>query len=201
MTLQCPNCRTSVTFWRAIRTTAFNSFTCQACGSILGISVARRFLAVGVWLVMLILLLETLGLHKLGRHFTYPTMLVSLPVLLCLFERIVLIERRAFTCRSCGYDLQGLPDSRCPECGATFDPAERQEIRKRQGVSPPGWRNIWLAALLLLLLTLSVVAGLLMYRRAEERGSGLIKCQRHFTATSTLQRARCREVALTFDET
>ena len=34
-----------------------------------------------------------------------------------------------------------------------------------------------------------------------ERGSGLIKCQRHFTATSTLQRARCREVALTFDET
>lgn len=27
-------------------------------------------------------------------------------------------------CRECGYDLEGLPESRCPECGSSFDPEE-----------------------------------------------------------------------------
>ena len=27
-------------------------------------------------------------------------------------------------CAECGYDLQGLPENRCPECGTAFDPAQ-----------------------------------------------------------------------------
>jgi len=27
-------------------------------------------------------------------------------------------------CGNCGYDLKGLPDPRCPECGESFDPEE-----------------------------------------------------------------------------
>lgn len=30
-------------------------------------------------------------------------------------------------CRVCDYDLRGLPEPRCPECGTPFDPAEARE--------------------------------------------------------------------------
>jgi hypothetical protein len=31
-------------------------------------------------------------------------------------------------CRVCDYDLRGLPESRCPECGTPFDPAEVPDL-------------------------------------------------------------------------
>jgi hypothetical protein len=32
--------------------------------------------------------------------------------------------RRSPTCLTCGYDLRGLSDNRCPECGTAFDPKQ-----------------------------------------------------------------------------
>jgi hypothetical protein len=47
-----------------------------------------------------------------------------------LRERLALGKRPL--CTRCGYDLRGLRDSRCPECGTTFD---RDLLRP----APPGW--------------------------------------------------------------
>jgi hypothetical protein len=34
------------------------------------------------------------------------------------------VESGGMYCRECGYDLRGLPEPRCPECGNTFDPRD-----------------------------------------------------------------------------
>ena len=36
-------------------------------------------------------------------------------------------------CLQCGYDLRGLPEHVCPECGLRFDPAELAEYANRGG--------------------------------------------------------------------
>ena len=41
----------------------------------------------------------------------------------------------ALTCPLCGYDLRGLPEDRCPECGHAFDPASLRDARR----SSPAW--------------------------------------------------------------
>lgn len=33
-------------------------------------------------------------------------------------------------CRTCGYDLQGLEEHRCPECGRAFDPFDPQTFQQ-----------------------------------------------------------------------
>ncbi len=40
-------------------------------------------------------------------------------------------------CPVCGYDLRGLPDQRCPECGHAFDPATLPLTRERDVPSSP----------------------------------------------------------------
>lgn len=40
-------------------------------------------------------------------------------------------------CLHCGYDLRGSPEPRCSECGAAFDPSERERILARLNASPP----------------------------------------------------------------
>jgi hypothetical protein len=45
----------------------------------------------------------------------------------------------ALHCRSCGYNLKGLIEQRCPECGTAFDPAARRDIRETpQPIGPAG---------------------------------------------------------------
>jgi hypothetical protein len=36
-------------------------------------------------------------------------------------------------CRKCGYQLEGLSENRCPECGRLFDPAKRKTFYSRPG--------------------------------------------------------------------
>jgi hypothetical protein len=172
MSLECPNCRESVSFFRALRTTAWTSFRCKACGSVLGISFGRRMLAGGIWLAFLLLSVRVLELYTLGRLVFYTSMAVSFIVIFYLCERIFLLDRRAFTCKECGYDLHGLTEPRCPECGHAFDPAERQRILERIESPPPRTRYRWIALLVVVFLTLTVVAGLVAWRRGARAAAG-----------------------------
>ena len=92
MILECPNCREPVSFLRSVRTTAWGSFPCRVCGSILGISFTRRVVAAGIWLATLLFVMEFLRLYAFGRWVMYGLMVISLVVALYLFEKIVLIE-------------------------------------------------------------------------------------------------------------
>ena len=168
MFLECPNCRESVSFLRAIRTPAWGSFRCKACGSILAISFARRMLGAGVWLVGLVLVSKLLfHPYAWGRIIAYAGMILTLVGVLYLFEKVILLERRAFMCKKCGYDLQGLPEDRCPECGTAFDRAERECIIARIASPPPKPKYRRVAALVVVLLSLAVVAGTAVWRWAS----------------------------------
>lgn len=57
-------------------------------------------------------------------------------------------------CPECGYNLQGLPEARCPECGCQFDPDELT-AREQEG---PRW-----PAKGLVVLALAVYAGVMGY--------------------------------------
>jgi hypothetical protein len=167
MALECPNCRAPVSFLRSVRTTAWGSFPCADCGSILGISLARRLLACGVWLGVMLPMVEFFQLYTWGRAWVYGGMFALLFVIVFLCEQIVLIERRAFTCRACGYDLQGLSEQRCPECETDFDPDEQARIQTRIDLPPPRPRRLVLLLLIFGLLTTSVLFGMRAWSRAS----------------------------------
>src|SRR5687767_11346256 len=44
-------------------------------------------------------------------------------------------------CRSCGYSLAGLPETRCPECGGAFDPTDPRTYS--QGTWTSRARDVW----------------------------------------------------------
>jgi hypothetical protein len=44
-------------------------------------------------------------------------------------------------CRKCGYDLRGLPEARCPECGAKFDKNVLQEIHDSRNQECEFWAS------------------------------------------------------------
>jgi hypothetical protein len=44
------------------------------------------------------------------------------PVVVLMMARRLLVPPDKGRCEQCGYDLRGLPEPRCPECGKGFDP-------------------------------------------------------------------------------
>jgi 4-amino-4-deoxy-L-arabinose transferase-like glycosyltransferase len=165
---ECPNCRERITYFRVFRTAAWRTFRCKACGSVLGISLPRRIIAIAIWLAVFLFVMEFLGFYTWGRLYTYSFMAVSLMAVMYVGDRVVLVDRRAFTCKRCGYDLQGLPEPRCPECGTVFDPAERERILARFHAPPPSPRYWWVGVSVAVLVLLGVVGGLVAWRRGAQ---------------------------------
>ncbi len=166
MALECPVCRQRVSFFRAFRTTAWGRFPCTACRSILGIDVKRRFLSLIPFLPVMFVLLYVIRVQNYGGDYVlFPVAMIVFLVILSLCERIVVIDARAFNCRECGYDLQGLTKPRCPECGTQFDPTEKQRILARAGQPAPGAKRRWILVVLILVFTATTVAGMYVQNR------------------------------------
>ncbi|MCZ6817039.1 MAG: hypothetical protein O7F76_10160 [Planctomycetota bacterium] len=107
-----------------------------------------------------------LHIQSYGPFVAAPLLAVADMINSFAFERIVIIERRGFGCRRCGYDLQGQTEPRCPECGTQFDPDERARIQARIGsAQPPRRRLAWIVVLINAALLLAT--GMLVYRTSQ----------------------------------
>ena len=80
-------------------------------------------------------------------------------------------------CRGCGYVLDGLSDPRCPECGRSFDLADRRTYRTR----PRKWwlRPLWRVGsrtAVVLLILVAAAGGWLHWRHTvEQRGMARLR--------------------------
>lgn len=84
-------------------------------------------------------------------------------------------------CRQCGYQLVGLSESRCPECGRPFDPGNRRTFRScplRWYHSPVLWR-LALLLMILLLIPLGQLGWLYWGWRTEQAAVAAIQKQGH----------------------
>ena len=64
-------------------------------------------------------------------------------------------------CRKCQYDLKGLPEHRCPECGTAFDPTDCSTYLTRQ--PDPTERKMTIAAIVILGALVLGVFGMIYY--------------------------------------
>lgn len=100
-------------------------------------------------------------------------------------SRFALRHVRTFTpktgCESCGYDLRGLREARCPECGRPFP---KSLIGRPDQARPMRLQRRWSILLVLALLALSVlfVPAYRQYRFASLARQGAAQAQKEWTA-------------------
>ena len=137
MAFDCPNCRAPVSLWRIQCTTSRGRFSCKDCGSILSIDMTRRFVATILWFGCFALFTFVLRFQQYGDFVLLSAYIVTFIPIYYSLDRIVLIRANTFHCRTCGYELDGLSESRCRESGQPFDPTRRLAILDRAGKPPP----------------------------------------------------------------
>ena len=170
MPVECPNCREPIPRIRLFLTTAWGRWRCSRCGSLLGIDVRRRFLAMIPYFGILILLFWFGGGTARSLTVALPAVVVLGLVNFMLFDRAVVHERTGFRCQKCGYDLQGQVEARCPECGSDFESTELAAYKDAGPIRPPAvrWSRWRIAGVVFMIaLTILLVLGLVYFRRAR----------------------------------
>ena len=190
MQTECPNCRQLIPWARLFFTPAWGQWRCARCGSLLGINVRRRLLAVAL-LCLIFPLVPILKLSFFGYAGAWIVFIAGLVVHFLFFERARLIERTGFRCRRCGYDLRGQVQARCPECSEQFDATEpafvQADIRKDPPpASRPRFRLGW-TLLICVPLTVTLVLGVVYFKRVRARAALLGAAIPQQTAPATPQ--------------
>ncbi|MCP4591432.1 MAG: hypothetical protein GY842_11855 [bacterium] len=170
MPAECPNCRKPVARTRLLLTSAWGRWHCPGCDALLGINVGMRLLGGIPWVIILFVLLKVFHVTSYGMFIAVPILMCAAALNFFLFDRAVVHERTGFRCRTCGYDLQGQKDPRCPECGAEFDMAEldihRNQPEPRLNARALVWRR-WAIAILIGLSTLALIGGILFLKASS----------------------------------
>ena len=79
-------------------------------------------------------------------------------------------------CRTCSYNLHGLPENRCPECGNAFDPADPKTFRRWPRRAVWVWvRRITLVLLVPILLYGGMVGWLWWDWNAEQKALAALR--------------------------
>jgi hypothetical protein len=174
MPVECPNCRRPIPRARLFFTTMWGRWRCKGCGSLLGIDVRRRLLAMIPWILILVVLVGFLRITNLGYMIAIPTLLGAAIVNFFLLDRAVVHERAGYRCRSCGYDLLGQVEPRCPECGAGFDLTDLEAFKAggpREEPSVSWTRSALAITIILSLAVLLAIGGLLQLRALSVRAT------------------------------
>jgi len=188
MLARCPNCQEPIPIQRLFFTTAWGSWRCKKCNSLLGINAKRR-LAVILPAALAILIVAWAA--KLPANMETPVLLAMFAGILVIhflcFERARVIERHGFRCQRCGYDLQGQVEPRCPECGREFDAADRAKMQQlssgKIAESVPRRRWVkWVGISFLVALVLAQILGLYMWRSASRRQTPSLVEMRHMSS-------------------
>lgn len=152
-------------------TSLWGRWKCSACGAVLGINVRRRLLATIPYLVLVILLVGVLRIPNYGLAVVLPVIIGAGMLNFFYFDRPVVHERTGFRCRTCGYDLQGQQEGRCPECGAEFELEALDAHRTAAPESPKRVRTGWRIAVLIIAsgITIALIAGILYLQAYRAR--------------------------------
>lgn len=174
MAVECPVCREPIPWHRLFFTTAWGSWRCGACDSLLAVDVRRRFLALGIGITVMF---ATTRVVRAPMSWDLPVVLIAMSVVMIpyflFFERARILERRGFRCRDCGYDLQGQADPRCPECGRVFDQKEVARMGRYHASEQHGTRRVrrgWIVVVMLVLVfaaTVLLVVGIATFKRTS----------------------------------
>lgn len=121
MPSECPNCRRPVSWIRTFSKPAWGRWNCPGCGALLGIDKKRRLLGMFPWAVILLVLIKFVDVTSMGLLVALPVILAAAIACFYLIDRVVVIQPTGFLCKSCGYDLWGQTEPRCPECGSAFE--------------------------------------------------------------------------------
>ncbi|MCH7594993.1 MAG: hypothetical protein IID35_00395 [Planctomycetes bacterium] len=103
---------------------------------LLGYSVAQRWLRGAIalaylaasWVTFAVLdTVTTTGEPRSAVHWfcaLYGLQIISVAFVIAVSFGLIFVPRRTRPghCQECAYNLHGLADARCPECGTTFDP-------------------------------------------------------------------------------
>lgn len=169
MPAECPNCRRSISWFQTFRKHAWARWNCPGCGALLGMDTRRRLLGMFPWAAVVLVLIKIVDVTSLGMVLAAPIILVAAVTCFYFIDRVVVVERTGFLCRSCGYDLWGQTASPCPECGTAFEVADLDQRRAGQAHEQPvrhrRSHREWLGILLLLLVGVAtLVLGIMTYR-------------------------------------
>ncbi len=180
MSVECPVCRQPIPWHRVLLTTAWGSWRCGGCDSLLGVNVRRRIMLVAVWLALLAAITRFASVPLSGDLPLVLLVILATGIPYFLFlERARVIERRGFRCQRCGYDLQGQVEPRCPECGIEFDAAattRTQRVPGDEGFEKTMRRRRWIGltvVIVLFALTVLGVVGTALFRARNLRYSGV----------------------------
>ena len=128
MPMECPVCQYPIPRTRLFRTSAWGSWCCSRCDSVLDINECRRIVAIAI----VTLFAETRQV-RVPLAWDLPLVLLTMATVMVpyslFFERARVLERRGFRCRQCGYDLRGQADPYCPECDQEFDATETARMK------------------------------------------------------------------------
>ena len=130
---RCPVCRTSINPLRNLLRPGWARWRCKGCGSLIGVSLKHRLLALIPWLAILFAWMFAVVKLRWPLPYAIPIIVFLFFALYLLLDKIIVYERCGFRCRDCGYDLRGQLEPVCPECGRAFD---EDEIRRMELARP-----------------------------------------------------------------
>lgn len=135
MVNNCPVCQHKINGIFFMFRPVFMNWTCKGCGSVLTINKARRFTALIPGIILELFIFFICVRLSLNIFITVFVAVFACMAVLLYYDSALILERKGFWCRSCGYDLRGQSEAICPECGTGFTESDIEQMAMDDPVS------------------------------------------------------------------